>query len=269
MQFSLGELNQTWQKYGLTEAPLLFNGQKTPFKAIIREGKLVTIAGRSYYLLPNEYVKEIADKAAELAGLKPFKGGATRNKKLIQEGNVFYNREKTVMHAWYAPDATIDVEGEKMHIGCNVINSIDGSTAFGCSVFTFRHICSNGVIIGYRQIAAFRHIHVQSLSKVIENLKNQMLLIMDEANAIIEKYRQLAQQMADEELINRIKKSRIPKKVLPEYLQTPEEEAEGYIPAVTKWQLYNDITEAIWHNSSSDLRTKQFQFQTLHAIMKV
>jgi len=269
MQFSLGKPDETWQKYGLTQAPILFNNAKTPYKAIIREGKLISILGKNYFLLPNEEVLELATQAAEMAGLQPFTEGGVRSRAMIKHGHIFYNKDKTVMHAWFAPkNNTIEVNGEKMHIGCNVINSIDGSTSFGCSVFTFRHICSNGVIFGYKQISGVRHIHTKSLGNIVKQLKTMMLQIMDKGNETIEKYRLLAEQEVTENLIEKIRKSRLPKKILPDYITNPEEVAIN-LSDLTKWELYNDITEAIWHNSSSGLKTKQFQFQTLHQILKV
>jgi len=72
-------------------------------------------------------------------------------------------------------------------------------------------------------------------------------------------------EKAEEELLTKIRKSRLPKKILPGYLQ--EDAIE--VPQLSKWEVYNDLTAAIWHNPKSDLRTKEFQFNTVHAVLKV
>lgn len=169
------------------------------------------------------------------------------------------------MHAWYTPKTTYNVQGEKMKIGCDVRNSIDGTSSFGCGVFTYRKICKNGVIYGHKQIAGFSRIHTKGLQPIIKNLKERMLLVMEKAEDILRSYKELAEQTITNELIEKIRKSRIPKKVLPGYIS--EKKADQ--PQITQWQLYNDLTELIWHNPKSDLRTKNFQFQTLHAVLKV
>jgi hypothetical protein len=267
-KISFGTADDAWKQHGLQELPVRYNGGKTPFKAITRHGEFVTILGRGYYLFPNEEAFKLATQAADLVGLKPFAPkGLDGTKRLRQQGNVFYNREQTLMHAWYAPPKTYDVEGEQMHIGCDVVNSIDGSTSFGCSVFTYRGICANGVIFGYRELAGFKRMHTKGMENILGNLKTRMVSVMDTALATLERYQELAENPVTTALVEKIRKSRLPKKVLPDYLQpdAAEEAALGF----TEWQLYNDITQEIWHNAKTGLRTKTFQFATLHRALKV
>jgi hypothetical protein len=265
---SFGTADDAWKQHGLLQLLVRYNGQKTPFKAITRDGQFVTILGRGYYLFPNEEALTLATQAADLVGLKPFAPkGLDGTKRLRQQGNVFYNREQTLMHAWYAPPKTYDVQGEQMKIGCDVVNSIDGSSSFGCSVFTYRSICANGVIFGYRELAGFKRMHTKGMEHIVSGLKTRMVRVMDTALETLERYQQLAETPATEALVAKIRNSRLPNKVLPDYLQ--EDAAEDAPLGFTEWQLYNDITQEIWHNPTTGLRTKTFQFATLHRALKV
>jgi len=90
---------------------------------------------------------------------------------------------------------------------------------------------------------------------------------MERAPAILDAYRRLAEQKITERLIERLKKSRLSKKVLPDYITVDEISPEAL--NLSRWELYNDITEAIWHNLKAGMRTKTFQFKVLHQVMEV
>lgn len=262
MEISFEKPDDTWSRYGLAEFPVLINNRETRYKAIARGNKLVTIVGKGYYLYPNEEALKIADKAAKLVGLQPFQATVAG---LKSEGHALYNQGRTQMRALYLTPENHKVDGDKVNVGVNVFNSIDGSTSFGCSLFTFREICSNGVIFGKETVFSVRRIHTVGLEKAIETLKTRILRTMEQASDLLADYKLMAQMKVTEELVERLKKSRLPKRILPDYIQ--EEEAE--IPNLTQWQLYNDITEAIWHNARTGLKSKAFQYKTLHAAMEV
>jgi len=274
MQISFGQPDETWVKYDLIQAPLLFNENQTGYKAIIRKNRMVSIVRRGYKLLPNEEAVKLADEAAEMAGLVPFHE-FTGDWYVKMAEHVIYDKGQTRVHALYALNKHYEVNGEKMHLGVGVHNSIDGTMGFGCGVFTFRHACANMVFAGMRgyeqafdQRKTIEYIykrHTAGLSAFKPNLKNVILSVMEKAVKIIESCNQLAQEKATQELIERIKKSRLSKKVLPEYLTAKEPEIE--VTDLTQWQLYNDITAAIWHNNKAAMKTKLFQFKTLHQII--
>jgi hypothetical protein len=128
----------TWERYGIVEVPIAYGGQPSGYKAVIRKGQLVQIAGRGYRLLPNEEVVQLADETAEALGAKPFT--EFRGRWFAPMGNhVIYNRAETQVHALYAFDEPVKVEGvDTVHLGFAVHNSIDGSCGFGVGAFTFR-----------------------------------------------------------------------------------------------------------------------------------
>jgi len=136
-----------WRDYGYQELPILYNRESTGYKAIVRRGKLVKILGEDYVLLPNEYALEIADQAAELVGLQPFKNVSVWGLQRWGAGHALVNDSEIprVMKAVYLlPDSIEKIDGEEVQVGVDIFNSIDGSTAFGAGVFTYRYISASG-----------------------------------------------------------------------------------------------------------------------------
>jgi hypothetical protein len=272
---SFGNPDLTWQHYGIQQSPILFNGAKTHYKAVIRNNEIVSIVSEAYKLLPNEEAVKLANEAAAMAGLVPFHE-FSGEWFVRMDRHVILDRDGRRVHALYAIDKSFDVGGEKMHLGVGVHNSIDGSTGFGCGIFTFRHACANMVwagMRGYEQAFDERKTieyiykrHTKGLETFMGGLKTAILTVMDKANIILETYQQLAETEVTREFLNKLRRSRLPNKVLPNYIVKPEESTVN--PAdLTQWQVYNDITAAIWHNAKSGLKTKDFQFKTLHAII--
>lgn len=275
MKLEFGEIDQTWQQYGLHEARLVFNDRNTMYKAIVRRDRIVAITKLAYKLLPNEEAVIVADQAADLAGLVPF-SEFTGDWFVKMNNHVIYDRGQTRVHALYCRNEHYDVNGEKMHIGVGIHNSIDGSTAFGCGIFTFRHACSNMVLAGtkgyeqtFDQRATIEYVqkrHVESLTPFVQNLKPVILEKMERAKEIIRSYNLMALETLNAEFIKTLQKQGLPKKILPDYIVKPEESAVDF-NNVTKWQLYNDITEAIWHNAKTSIHSKEAQYNQLHAVI--
>lgn len=272
MEISFGKPDDTWQQYGLVEFPINYNQQTSKYKALTRNGDLISFVGSGYQLIPNEEAVKIADRAAKLSGLVPFTE-FTGDWCGTMEKHVILDKHGNRCHALYASNETYEVEGEKMHLGVGVHNSIDGSTAFGCGVFTFRKACANLVLAGtkgftekFTQTSTLEYLykrHTASLDPAEADLKNAILRVMQRVPEILAAYNQMAQIKATEALVEKLKESRLSKKVLPDYIT----EDEAKVPDISNWEVYNDITEAIWHNAKSGLRTKTFQFDALHRIM--
>jgi len=274
MEIKFGELDNRWEQYGLIEAPLIFNGKDTRYKAVIREGSLINVVGKGYQLLPNEEAVKLADMAAKMAGLVPFtEFSGTWIVRMAD--HVILDKDGTRVHALYAHQGHFEVNGEEMHLGVGVHNSIDGTLAFECGVFTFRHACANMVLAGTRhfQMAfdmrrtidyVYRR-HTAGLDPLKADLKGTILAVMEKANLMIEAYEALATEKATDELIQKIRKSRLSNRVLPDYVREPEVRVED----LTQWEVYNDITELIWHNAKSGMKTKTFQMDTLHRLISL
>jgi hypothetical protein len=272
MEIHLDDVDATWTKYDLFQAPLYFNGEPSRYKAIIRNDELITILGENYQLIPNEEAVKIADEAAKMAGLVPFSEFSGDWYVKLKE-HAIEDRGGRVVHALYAMNEPYYIQGEKMHLGVGIHNSIDGTKAFGCGIFTFRHACANMVLAGTRgymqsfdnrqTIDYIYKKHTSSMDPLKMNLKNVILRMMDKVPAIINAYNRMAEIQLNEELAEKLRKSRLRKKLLPEYIR----DEDAALPDVTNWQVYNDITEAIWHNVKTGLVVKTAEFGDLHKLM--
>jgi len=260
MKIEFGRSETEWAQYGFAEPMIVFNGEETGFKAIVKEDRLIKVLTDRYHLYPNEEALKVANKAAKLAGLRRFTADTPG---MRNEKHVVYSNDGNRMRALFMLKGDHKVDSEVVNLGVNVYNSIDGTTSFGAGLFTFREMCSNGVIWGKQDIRTVRHAHTIGLAKVIEAMKGAMVLLMEEAIGVVESYRRMAQVKVQEDLVNRLNDSYLSKKILPEYVT----EKEVALPDVTEWDLYNDVTEAIWHNEKTGLKSKAFQFTTLHKIM--
>lgn len=110
--------------------------------------------------------------------------------------------------------------------------------------------------------------HTASLKELKDNLKEAILKVMEKADNIIRSYEEMAQRKITEELLQKIKNSTLPRKLLPDYLQLDEEqttliEVNGH----TEWDIYNDLSANIWHNTKTDVATKNTQFRVLHRVL--
>ena len=275
--FTSAPATDRWAQYDLYEVPLQLNGQETKYKAIIQYGEVAQIATNQYTVLPNEEAVKISDATAKEMGLVPFHE-FTGNWFQRMDSHVVKDGHK--VHALYALNEPYTVNGDKMHIGVGVHNSIDGTTSFGAGIFTFRNACKNMVLAGskgyhqdFDQRKTLEYVyrrHTSSIDPVIGDLSNTIAKIMDKAAGIIDAYKRMAEKKVDaeylEELAKKLSRSRLPAKVLPSYLKADEAKEQAATPE-TVWDVYNDLTANIWHNDKTNMRIKIFHFDNLHRIL--
>lgn len=269
MNVNLSTPDRTWEKYGLLEAPMDFNGSESGYKVIAKDDQLISIVRKGYKLLPNEEAVIVADEAAKLAGLVHF--DEFEGPWLIKaQDHVIL--DKNQVHALYVIQRPYEIEGDTMYLGVGVHNSIDGSLGFGCGIFTFRHACENMVWAGMRgytqsfdQRRTLEYIygkHTKNLDTVAESLKLRIVKVMDRAYVIVDAYNAMAKRLATDNLISRILGGNLSSKCLPDYIKEDEALADR-----TEWDIYNDVTELIWHNPDTTMFTKKFYFNALHHAM--
>ncbi len=276
-----GKPDDTWSRYDLYQVPLHKNGAETKYKAIIQRGDIAQIATSQYTLLPNEEAVKVADATAEQMGLVPFTEFT---------GSWFQRMENHVVldgfkaHALYAINKPYEVNGDEMHLGVGVHNSIDGTTSFGAGVFTFRNACRNMVLAGskgypqdFDQRRTLEYVykrHTSAIDPVVGELSQVIARIMDRAQGILEAYRGMAEQKATEkyilDLAKKLEGSRLLAKVYPSYLLAePDKAATLNAEPETVWDVYNDFTANIWHNDATNMRIKIFHFDNLHRILPI
>ena len=274
-----GQQDTTWNRYNLAEVPLLLNGEQTKYKAILQGNQIAQIATNQYHVLPNEEAVKIADATAEQMGLVPFDEFTGSWFQRLDDHVI---RDGFKVHALYALNEPYKVNGDEMHIGVGVHNSIDGTTSFGAGVFTFRNACRNMVLAGskgyhqdFDQRKTLEYVykrHTAAIDPVVGQLSHIIGGIMDRAVDIIEGYKKMAKKRADDKYLDdlqtRLLRSRLPAKVYPSYLLADQDKATTLnAKPDTVWDVYNDITANIWHNDATNMRIKIFQFDHLHKVI--
>lgn len=235
---NFGTPDNTWTQYGLSELPIVVNTHDTAKKAIMRNGELITIVSDRYQLLPNEEAVKVAEKVAAAAGLVPFDQftGDWICKFHGKDHITTYGDKNAKVHAMYALNEPYYVGGDKMYMGIGIHNSIDGSKAFGVGAFTFRAACSNMVIVAGKKNWSFYHgaadhaktleyvqkRHTKGLDPREAKLSITIAEVVDYAKGIKAAYDDMAVTKVTEKLLEKIKASRIPKKVLPEWVTAEE-----------------------------------------------
>ncbi|MEM3342000.1 MAG: DUF932 domain-containing protein [Thermoplasmata archaeon] len=301
MEIELGEMDETWAKYDLYKAPISIDGKKTDYHAILRNEELIAIVGSRYYLFPNEEALKIADEAAREIGLVPFAPHSRRNN--IRDYNigsrlsrqalknwedeysparnyVMYNSKGTVMLATYRLPEDIhldDTNDEIINLGCTVVNSIDGTRHFGCGIYTFRYICTNLAILQYKQIFGIKKYHTKKLEQMIPKVRNEMKLVKEKSEYVVEWYKYMIRTPITTDIVIKLIERGLPKYLIPQYINDYYNriKADSFVDyeyldhlsyKESQWQLYNDITQQIWH-SPTDITTKEGYFDILHRIM--
>ncbi len=272
---SFGKPDDSWKQYNLRTAPIFYGGVASPYRGILRSDALVAIVKKNYLLFPNEEALKIAGEAARLANMEPFQ--------IKEKDNWLLNEKGTRLWAMYVPKGTThkvsygtagmmahsgSANSDEVKIGITIYNNIDASSSFGIGLFTYRFACENGVITGKQDISSFRHLHTQNFAPIIKVLKEKILGIMDKGKQVMEAYALMQQEKLNLELVERLSKSKLPKTVIPDYIPLEAESIAPDLLQMDQWQLYNDITEQIWHRGTS-METKESQFNELHRIMPI
>lgn len=287
-KMNFGEPSIDWAEYGLREYPLEFNTGESGHKAIVKDvdgvEALVAIVKNRYKLIPNERVVKVADEAAEMAGLVPFdkfKGPWI----IPMRNNDHVIRTGWKIHALYASNEPFFVEtqhgDDEMYVGVAVHNSIDRTMGFTAGSFTFRKACSNVVLSAgmkdwsydYNRLDHGKTIeylyqrHTKGMEIVAENLKEILLTMMERSQVIMDTYNQMAKLKINKSIMEGIRKTPMPKKLYPEYIPAPKVPLTDVVPDVTQWRMYNDFTQAIWHNQKAQMNSKLSQFKYLHTVL--
>jgi len=252
---SFGEVDKSFVQYNLYQAPIKFMGKDTRYKAILREGQLVAIVGKTYKLFPNEMAIEIAKDVAAKLGAVPFR-----------EDNVMYNKRSTRVFASYIlPECEEVIGNDTVHPGFTIQNSIDATLAFSCSGFTYRTVCKNGVMVGFKRLSTVYHKHTGGLEVEKEKVEKMVESVLKDTENVLKAYAVMAQEKLTEEIAKSIAK--LSKPLRPPYIKVEKGELVGFDQTKTLWEVYNDITAAIWHNTKFDIDGKVGRFGLLHRLI--
>jgi len=263
-KIEFGTPDLTWSEYGFLEAPIILDGRELPVKMILKHGDYVTVTSHRYRLFPNEEALRVAEAVAKNLNLEPLQ--------LLDGSHVVDDKWKR--HIFYALPRQVSLGGDTMRFGVAIHNSVDKSTGFGAGVFSFRFLCENMVWAGFRQmptrrfeegVSYFYRKHTQGFEFLSHQLESILTKVLEQVYTMRANYENMIQKKLNRELILKLQNSRLPDKLLPDYVVEPK----TMEPNITQWECYNDITEAIWHNPETSFTTKTWQYNWLHNIMPV
>lgn len=243
--------DRSWAGYGYRELELLMDGKPTGYKAILRNGDLVSIVSKKYELVPNEVIEEVSDMLANEIGAKKLPSSGI-------VGNRFYGLY----------DLGKDIEpirGVSGRLGYFVYNSIDSTLGYGVSVLTTIYSGGSSFVAMLWALRLYRTLsptaaaaiikkkHVgASIEKEKSGLKEEMLRLIRRAEEAIAIYRLWSEVEVkpDDPVAKNIAIS-IPKGIL---VSTGHFRAlkEGVTleHVVNCFDLFVDIGEAIWHGGT-------------------
>ncbi len=273
---TMGEPDNRWGKYELYQYPLNFEGEKTGYSAIVYQGELVIIPSAKYEPFPNEVAVKLANDVAKKAGAKPFKEfeGAWFGE---TEDHVFWANKRRQMTAFYTfgDEWAPGEDGEQVHAGFTVMNSIDYSFPFSVEGFTFRPACSNAVLMGVatgatvdQRFAWYRRKHLLGLDTSQKTMLSVIKEVVNQTKTMLDLYQAWSEVRLDDRAALAIVESDIARKFIPDYIEGKIPDVAVTIPDLSLWNAYNDMTAAIWHNEKSkSLVGRKEQYQRLHRVM--
>ncbi|MEM2233740.1 MAG: hypothetical protein QXP81_09415 [Nitrososphaerota archaeon] len=263
--FEPEKVEERWKEYGYQEVYLQYQGQKTRYKAILKDGRLIAIVSRSYRLIPLEVSQAVAERAAGL-----LQAEKVRDEKVYSEDGVpirqylVYDLRRKLG----------EVKGVEVGMGLTVVNSVDGSTAFSLlltnvlrrgdarafaivpsRMMTF---LSPTEVLGYQ-----RYVHAGKKPVDAEEVMVERIVkLATETERFMPFFQLWAETTVDEDLIQMLR-GRLPRIYLPPSIQ--EASLRTY---VSVFDLYVEIAQRIWESARIGISRKIELFRALHSIMK-
>ena len=328
----MGLSNAKWKnEYGLELIPTFTGpkgGMRYSHSTVVRTKDALTrkavtpwnvaIVGKNYSLLPNERAFEMTEDviskyfkntfAKATASLTSNASGNVNNGGYLSkegEASYRYSKDGGQIFAYWVSNDKINVNGEDYpcSVGLMMKNSIDGTCGFSINAFTFRWACSNGMIMGKRDLLQFSQRHVGDIEALESNIVNGIRDSLAVGTDIIEQYRGWTKAKFSQAMANQfVSAGKVPtyygknnKVVLGHTVNVPQsafkeldyiepiqrkvQDARGDIKylygakvneekAPSAWDAHNQINEAIWWSKKIDEPSKQTYTEKLqHAIM--
>lgn len=279
-----GKVDATWAQYGIYQAEALLGDRPTGYKLVIKHEKPISFVSTKYVLIPNELAVEAGDIVARQLGAKPFH--EFRGPWAIKPNShvLYYGYENSKVKAFYAFDEAVDVDGrgDKVYVGFMLSNAIDGSGCLGFGTFTFRFACQNMFWmkpwamsqwhenLGRKALSWARQVH---LGNRVQAMASESLdALVAAAKAVVDhglKVQERLKAMVDEKaIIDKVEKmvKALPLKYLSQLPWVNVVKTDGknevmiedtVLSDMTSWDVFNDITRLIWHDSKQGVETKE------------
>lgn len=253
--------------YNVGEAKLLLKTatrttELNKVKAVITNDagniNLVNIVSKSFAVIPNQLVMDmIADVSKDL-NLSMLSTKYTRNGYAVRIDLLSDRKEAVEIN-------------DLVQFGVSIRNSIDGTSALGVDMFTYRLICRNGATARDARIT-FNARHVGDADKLISMFREALRSALEHCHSLLEVYRKATRIKVDKDIALRLVRLNLPTMY---YYYTPIKiiaDGKELIIDVTRedtlWNTFNAITYVITHKSKANPIARSRMTHRLHRILE-
>jgi len=251
--------NETRQ-VNIESAPVYFTGadgkiyDTKRYKVGIRNNQLAGIMSNKYTFISNEKAYQLIQDV----GFKPERTEFAHNGNAMFV-QVFSDSAKGMRPHTFTNDGQ---NGDKIEVGVMIRNSIDGTTSFGGDIFTYRSRCSNGAIIGRKELGSFSVKHVGQYDRLIAVFKTQLARAFELSMKVKTFYQKSAEVKINQEIADELVKTKLPHKFLPDFINVVKKRGSPTELILedknrTVWDGFNKITEKTWHDDELGITTKR------------
>ncbi len=223
---------------------------------------LVNIVSRNFAVIPNQLVMDmIADVSKDL-NLSTLSTRYTKNGYAIRIDLLSDRKEAVEVN-------------DLVQFGVSIRNSIDGTTALGVDMFTYRLACRNGATARISDIT-FNARHVGNVDRLIKMFREALRSALEHCHSLIELYRKATRIKVDKDIATRLVRLNLPTMY---YYYTPirvkisnkDEEKVIDVDVVredTLWNTFNAITYVITHKSRASPIARSRMCHRLHRVLE-
>ena len=247
------------------------------YRVIFRRGQIAAVVKSFYEVVPLEETKALVDEIMlKLAGVKPFRE---------------YDNFTRLYELYALPEEYEFHDGSKVQLGIYCLNSIDGSTKLQFDIFTYRNTCANVVFLALKPLirgaklselkelvrekkgetadfGPVAHLSVKHTKGGIQawqRFKMKVEWLLSLGNRIIDIYRQWEETRLTNETAEKLAE-KLPKKILEHAGFEFTSHGLSATPSGSLFDIYNDITAAIWHKPIT-LERKIYLYSNLHTVL--
>jgi hypothetical protein len=266
-----GKVYHEYPQFGLTSVQVLLKNKGAPKidtgrRFVFKNGDYRADVSQRYKLLANEEAINIADRIANEIGFKQLKYFESKGGNIVHSTYIDKNAVSGIPHTLVEP-----MPGDGINLGFSIRNSIDGSTSYGAQLFSFRSVCSNGAIIGIKNLAmAPLKRHTGKMEEFVKELTGNLKKFL-EAN--LEPLAQFYKSLPSIEVNLAVAKAitaAIPVRYLPDFIEVERKTKKITLTSrsVDAFTAYNSITEALWHSQKADMKSQTTYMTNLHAMLQ-
>ena len=232
IQLYRGAVNNTWVRYGLSEALVYYDNtvkpeNETGYKAILsQDGKVVSIVSKRYTVIPHAYLKEKAQSY-----------GLTLVRERGDDLSRYWEGDFTIAKL---PKSEVKI-GDVVETRLKIVNSLDGNRGLNFFMGSFRLVCSNGAVAP-DELVSTSVVHRGNIDK-LDGIITQVIAQAESAgHELLEFYRQLAERQITPEIANELLNT-LPSKVFKSIeltrktKQNPERQINVTNPNATLWDI--------------------------------